>query len=168
MRFFLAGLTVLVLLPLSAQAGPREDSRAGIARCDRLTNDRNWLDCVYGAVQPMRARLGLSPAPEFQQRLVPGAAAMAPPPPRTAAVAPVRRSNATWLHLRAYSFDKQGMFTVTLEDGSIWRQQADDVNYAHWKQPPSHYQVSVGGGLFGSGTLEMRNDGNEYQVQRVR
>ncbi len=170
MRFFLAGLMVLVLLPLSAQAGPREDSRAAITRCDQLTSDRNWLDCVYGAVQPMRARLGLQPAPEFQQRLVPGAASIAVPS-RKAAVAPpapVRRSNAAWLHLRAYSFDKHGMFTVTLEDGTIWRQMADDVNYAHWKEPPSHYMVSVGGGLFGSGTLEMRSDGNKYQVQRVR
>jgi hypothetical protein len=170
MRLLLAGLLVFVLLPLSAQAGPREDSRAAISRCDQVTNDRQWLDCVYGAVQPMRARLGLAPAPEFQQRLVPGAASMSAPP-RTAAVAPaapVRHSNAAWLHLKAYNFDKHGMFTVTLEDGSIWRQQEDDVNYAHWKEPPSHYMVSVGGGLFGGGTLEMRNDGNEYQVQRVR
>ena len=170
MKHLFAGLLILVLVPLTAQAGPREDSRAAIARCDQLRNDRNWLDCVYGAVQPMRARLGLSPAPEFQQRLVPGAtaASLAPAPRAAAPARRARRGNSTWLHLTAYSFDKNGMFTVTLEDGSVWRQRLDDVNYAHWKEPPSHYIVSLGGGLLGSATMEMRNNGNEYQVQRVR
>src|SRR6187551_3725778 len=54
-----------------AQADPRSDVLAGIQRCGVINDDRVWLDCVYGANQPMRARLGLAPAPEFQQRLVP-------------------------------------------------------------------------------------------------
>ena len=61
------------------------------------------------------------------------------------------------------------MFTATLADGTTWQQNADDVNYAHWKGPATQYFVSVGGGLFGSsGTLDVRNDGNEYNVHRVR
>ncbi len=60
------------------------------------------------------------------------------------------------------------MFTVTLPDGTVWQQQADDVNYAHWKDPASHYVVSVGEGIGGHGTLELRNDGNEYTVRRIR
>lgn len=160
------------MLPLAAQAGPREDSRAGMARCDQLTEDRAWLDCVYGAVQPMRARLGLVPAPDFQQRLVPNAAtAMRAPPPRPVAAlpaAPIRRGNENWMHLTAYTFDRHGMFTVTLPDGTVWQQQEDDVNYAHWKDPASHYVVSVGEGISGHGTLELQNDGNEYLVRRIR
>ena len=86
----LAVLALAVLVPLAAQAGPRDDSRAGIARCDQIADDRQWLDCVYGAVQPMRARLSLSPAPDFQQRLVPGGAGPAarPLPQRPVAAAP--------------------------------------------------------------------------------
>ncbi len=161
---------ILAAIPLSVQAGPREDAHAGFARCDQLPEDRAWLDCVYGAVQPMRGKLGLTPAPEFQQRLaMPAARAPIPPAgPRPDAPAPVHRSDAQWLPLAAYSFDRRGMFTVTLSDGSVWRQQADDVNYAHWKEPASRYTVSVGEGLGGHGTLELRNDGNEYLVQRVR
>jgi hypothetical protein len=162
----------VAVLPLAAKAGPRDDSRAGIARCDQITVDRQWLDCVYGAVQPMRARLGLSPAPEFQQRLVPGGAIAARPMPQRpmamAPATPVRKQSDNWVHLTAYHFDRHGMFTVTLPDGTIWQQMADDVNYAHWKEPASHYVVSVGEGLGGHGILELRNDGNEYQVQRVR
>ncbi len=160
-------------LPLAAQAGPREDSRAGMARCDQLSDDRAWLDCVYGAVQPMRARLGLSPAPDFQQRLATGSSTAMPParavvPTRPVAMAPVRKSDETWVHLAAYTFDHRGMFTVTLPDGTVWQQQADDVNYAHWKEPASRYIVSVSEGLGGHGSLELRNDGNEYIVRRVR
>jgi hypothetical protein len=173
MKRFLSVLALLVTaLPIGAKAGPREDSRAGITRCDQLSEDRAWLDCVYGAVQPMRTRLGLVPAPDFQQRLVPGAApATRVVPPRPVAAlpaAPVRRGNENWVHLTAYAFDRHGMFTVTLPDGTVWQQQEDDVNYAHWKDPASRYIVSVGEGVSGHGTLELSNDGNEYLVRRVR
>ena len=138
---------------------------AGIARCGRQFEDRAWLDCVYGAVQPVRAKLGLPPAPAFQQRLATDSAA---PTPADAA-APVRSSDGRWSPLGAYSFDRHGMFTATLSDGTVWQQNADDVNYAHWNGAAKQYIVSVGGGLFGnSGTLDVRNDGTEYGVHRIR
>jgi hypothetical protein len=179
MKTFLFAMTLLLAVPpLAAQAGPREDSRAGIARCDGMADDRAWLDCVYGAVQPMRARLGLSPAPDFQQRLAGTNAApmQRPLPPRpmgaapvpTVAAQPVRRGKEDWVHLTAYTFDRRGMFTVTLPDGTVWQQDDSDVNYAHWKDPASHYVVSVGEGISGHGTLELQNDGNEYTVRRIR
>jgi hypothetical protein len=160
----------LAALPLAAEAGPREDSRAGMTRCDQLSDDRAWLDCIYGAVQPMRARLGLSPAPDFQQRLATGSSSGPPVrPPRPTAMAPAaRKGDDDWVRLSAYNFDKRGMFTVTLPDGTVWQQEANDVNYAHWKEPASHYTVSVGEGMGGHGTLELQNDGNEYLVRRIR
>jgi len=181
MKTFLFAMTLLLAVPpLAAQAGPREDSRAGIAHCDGLSDDRSWLDCVYGAVQPMRARLGLSPAPDFQQRLATGNAtgpALRPMPTRPMAAAPmaptvasrpVGRGKEDWVHLTAYTFNRRGMFTVTLPDGTVWQQDDSDVNYAHWKDPASHYIVSVGEGISGRGTLALQNDGNEYVVRRVR
>jgi hypothetical protein len=173
-NFVIAVMFLSGLVPAAASAGPRDESRSYIARCDQIADDRGWLDCVYGAVQPMRARLGLVPAPEFQQRLVPGGGAMRAAPPRPVAMAPaapaapVRKGDDNWVHLTAYNFNRHGMFTVTLPDGTVWQQQADDVNYAHWKEPASHYVVSVGEGLAGHGVLELKNDGNEYQVTRVR
>ena len=60
-------LTVLVvggaLAPGLALADSRDDVISGLTRCAALTDDRQWLDCYYGAAQPMRAWLGLSPAP---------------------------------------------------------------------------------------------------------
>jgi hypothetical protein len=178
-RFLLVVALLLTMPSLAAQAGPREDSRAGIARCDALTDDRSWLDCVYGAVQPMRARLGLSPAPDFQQRLATGTTAgpgvrtvptrpMAAAPMAPASVQAVHRGKEDWVHLAAYTFNRHGMFTVTLPDGTVWQQDDSDVNYAHWKDSASHYVVSVGEGISGRGTLELQNDGNEYIVRRIR
>jgi len=62
---------VMALLPSAAMAGPRDDVVQGIVRCGTIADDRQWLDCIYGAAQPMRAQLGLSAAPAAQQRLVP-------------------------------------------------------------------------------------------------
>jgi hypothetical protein len=159
-----------------ALAGPREDVTDASARCDSLTDDRQWLDCYYGAAQPMRARLGLSPAPPSQQALV-------PPPGRTPAPA-VRASKPppkegffgrllTRDELQrepqmvAYSFDKDHRFTVTLSDGTSWRQTPNDVHRALWKKPPSSYRVLVNKGHGGIGILDP-NDGFQYEVQQVK
>ena len=48
-------------------AGPRDQARAGSLRCDSITDERTWLDCYYGAAQPVRADLGLTAAPVSQQ-----------------------------------------------------------------------------------------------------
>jgi hypothetical protein len=52
-----------------ALADPREDVVAGLTRCAALADDRQWLDCYYGAAQPMRAALGLAPALQAQVKL---------------------------------------------------------------------------------------------------
>jgi hypothetical protein len=54
-----------------AHAGPRDDVKAGAARCDSISDDHTWLNCYYGAAQPVRAELGLPAAPDSQQHLVP-------------------------------------------------------------------------------------------------
>lgn len=50
---------------------PRDAVRAASQRCDSITDERTWLDCYYGAAQPVRTDLGLPPAPASQQKLVP-------------------------------------------------------------------------------------------------
>src|SRR5258705_5784829 len=99
----------LALAP-RAYADTRDDVVSGIDRCAVIHDNRVWLDCVYGAVQPMRSQLGLQPAPEFQQRLVPppqlgiapplpAASAAAPAPGRTAARPAPRRKVGFWGNL---------------------------------------------------------------------
>jgi hypothetical protein len=80
--FVLAGSSVL---SAPALADARQDVLSASQRCSGIADDRAWLDCYYGAAQPMRARLGLPAAPAGQIRLVPpamGAPAMSYMPPQ--------------------------------------------------------------------------------------
>ncbi len=70
---FLAVLCAIQLIATAANANARDDVLDGISRCGGIPDDRTWLDCVYGAAQPMRAQLGLPPALASQQKLVPPA-----------------------------------------------------------------------------------------------
>jgi len=135
-------LTVLAaaLFSQPALAGVREDVLAAMQRCGNIPDDRTWLDCTYGAQQLMRGKLGLTPAPEFQQRLVPPAGAMTAPAPvavssasRPAPPPPSRRrggvmdlfssnSRAVVSTLVAVRYDSQGGFIATLENGQVWHQ----------------------------------------------
>src|SRR5579863_8698793 len=80
-------LASLILSTTGALADPtRDEVMSGAARCAGIADNRTWLDCFYGSAQPMRALLGLPPAPSAQIRLVPppgaeyvGAARLAPP-----------------------------------------------------------------------------------------
>src|ERR1700761_3729303 len=83
---------LLSLLPRPGWADARDDVLTAVQRCRLVTDARSWLDCYYGAAQPMRGQLGLPPAPLSQQQSVPPASAYVPPPaPATAAIRPQGR-----------------------------------------------------------------------------
>ncbi|HEY2008292.1 MAG TPA: hypothetical protein VGH23_04850 [Rhizomicrobium sp.] len=175
-----------------ALAGPREDSLAGISRCAALPDDRTFLDCVYGAMQPMRAELGLPPALPAQQRLVPpayyssrsvpppSAQAVVPPPVpvQPGSIPPQSASNdgglfsgvfsGSGLQMASYAFDKRGLFTVTLSDGSVWKQDPNDTNFAHFGGKASKYSVTLHPGDFGKARMNVRGEGGPYLVARIR
>lgn len=59
----LSAASLILLMPLGgAEARSRDDVMAGLYHCNGLENDRQWLDCFYGAAQPARHALGLKPA----------------------------------------------------------------------------------------------------------
>lgn len=60
---------VLIVLCGVAQARPRDDAMARAYRCSAQPATRVWLDCFYGAAQPVRAALGMAPAPAAQTQL---------------------------------------------------------------------------------------------------
>lgn len=62
-------LLVPVCLAAPAEARPRDDALAGAVRCAVIGDSRQWLDCYYGAAQPVRAALGLAPALAAQVQL---------------------------------------------------------------------------------------------------
>jgi hypothetical protein len=187
-RFYPIILLLLCVGAVPALAGPREDSLAGISRCAALPDDRTFLDCAYGAMQPLRAELGLAPALAAQQRLVPPvdpslgrsmppprAQAALPPPPGAPAPAPANNSGmftgmftGNGLHMASYSFDRHGLFTVTLSDGSVWKQNSNDTNFAHFSGKASNYSVTLHQGDYGKARMVVRGEDGAYVVEPVR
>jgi hypothetical protein len=66
------GLALLFLTGLGSQATarPRDDVMSAAFRCGTIAQSRQWLDCIYGSAQPVRAELGLAPVPQVQSQLV--------------------------------------------------------------------------------------------------
>src|SRR4051812_9790370 len=67
--FGLLLFSFVMLAAAPAQARSRDDVMAGAYCCGGVPDDKQWLDCYYGAAQPARAELGLQPAPELQLQL---------------------------------------------------------------------------------------------------
>jgi hypothetical protein len=175
-----------------ALADPRQDTLAGISRCAGLPDDRTFLDCVYGAAQPLRIELGLPPAPGFQTQLVPPApgarGAMPPPmaaappasvPARVGSVPPPQKTDGLFgglfdngseetLRMASYNFNPRGQFTVTLSNGQVWRQRANDTAFATWGAKPGDYYATVRVQTTGGYSLSVRGDDGLYQVEPVR
>jgi hypothetical protein len=169
-----------------AMADPTRDQvMDGAARCEGIPDNRVWLDCFYGSAQPMRAQLGLSPAPENQTRLVPaqgasygGTAYGGAPVARRAPVKP--KSEGFWssligntsplahdMPMKAYDFGGDGRFTVTMLDGHVWRQAESDVSRAKWKKPAPSYKVTINNST-STDLYDMRVEGAVYKVTKVR
>lgn len=154
-------------------SSPREDALTDVVRCKTIADDRRFLDCFYGAAQPLRAELGLAPAPSFQTQLVPAGPGAETASGKASGGTGVTRairdvlSSSSNLRLASYTFDPRGHFTVTLSDGSVWRQLDRDQSFADWRGPATSFYVS----LRSSGNdhlLDVKGGAGPYQVERVR
>jgi hypothetical protein len=179
-----AGLLLVSLLAAApARADTRDDIYVSLQRCNAIKENRTWLDCLYGAVQPMRAELGLPPAPPAQVRLVPQSGPVPPMPvaaarPTSAKPAPPEDDNffdrlidgkktTETAPLRAYRFEGGGRFVVTLNNGEVWQQSEDDRRRARWKADAGSYFASIRFGPGGTGLLKMRGESIVYRVRKV-
>ena len=160
-------------------ADDRDNIMAAFGRCGVFADDRTWLNCIYGAVQPMRGKLGLPPAPASQTNLVPSPALMpqVPTPPPPARERENRGGVLSFLvggqkilanvPLTAYNIDRDGLFTITLANDEVWREVPGSPS-PHWRGPASHYVASISKGALNSFNLIIADEGIQYKVQRVR
>jgi hypothetical protein len=162
------------------------------AGCIRVAGERPWLDCYYAAAQPMRVRLGLSasvvkPAP-VPQSPVPAPqlayAPVAPPAPvKPAGPPPMPRSTGLLngmfndikpivrnMPMQSYALDKAGAFTVTLEDGQVWKQSAEDEVYhpARWRKPAAELLVTIAPSALHTFEMTVTGEGHGYKVHRIK
>jgi len=171
---------VCLLAGTPAFADTRDDVMAAMQRCSAMADDRTWLDCTYGAQQLMRAKLGLPPAPAYQQHLVPqpplSANAVAVPQAARDAAAPVHRKGSfiqilggtappvAVSILTAVTFNNEGAFTVTLQNGQVWHQ----LNVG--SDPKWHLKigtrVTIAPGALWTYNLKTDDDPHPYKVER--
>lgn len=178
-----------VLQPLSVLADTREDVINGMTRCAVYTDDRQWLDCYYGAAQPMRSQLGLPPAPTSQLKLlqIPQGPAVAtvlpdtvthasvrsgpPPPPKRSGIFDVFGGSDVVNNapIQAYEVTAKG-FTVTLPDGQVWKQTEEDALKfpVRWSAPASSMRVTITQGALHTFNLVMEDKSQHHKVTRIR
>lgn len=224
-----------------AEARPRDEVMSQVFHCGVISDSRQWLDCVYGSAQPLRAELGLPPVTLQQSRLVdapPVGGSISDQSTRDQVLADAMRCDSfaadrMWLdcfyaatnvmrtelgltinsvtqsdvgqktttdktkittfgntinqdpnsfgltpkanfltrfvksRLASYEFDRYGIFTVRLTNGQVWRQVSGDTSYAHWKQPPEKYAVTIRKGALGSYNLTVKDNPGLFKVERV-
>jgi hypothetical protein len=162
----------------------RDEVMSAAAGCIRVAGDRPWLDCYYAAAAPMRVRLGLS-APQAAARPAPppvyvapaarpAAPAGPPPMPRNTGllngifndIKPIVRN----VPMQSFSMDRSGGFTVTLADGQVWKQSAEDEVYhpARWRKPAPQMLVTISPGAMHTFTMMVAGEERIYKVRRVR
>jgi hypothetical protein len=188
----IALLATGLALAVPASADPtRDDVLANLQRCAGFTDNHTWLNCYYGAAQPMRAELGLAPAPDSQVGLIASAPVPQAPPMKAASAASPSKSGGGWFsgitdifdlntnssadsdfgsgatRLVSYSYGKDGLFTATLADGEVWTQSPYDDLRAHWSGPATGYTVMVSVDMMGSHTLKVKGD-HDYRVVRTK
>ena len=181
-------LLIAVLTVTPALAGPREDVYSSSLRCAAITDDRTWLECYYGAAQPLRGQLQLPAAPASQTSLIPPAIAGAamPAPAMGAPTAfqprpapkpgPVGRTlnyltggEAIVSRAQVKSYDPgPGGFVVTLDNGQVWKQSDDQQRMVRWRGNVETHHVSVWKGALNTFNLGFDDEGDRYKVRRLK
>jgi hypothetical protein len=94
MKAYVAAVIGLAASALPAAADTRDLVLERSSRCYALTDTRQYLECLYGAMQPLRSELGLPPAPQANSFAAlfarPAAQAAYVPPAAPVAAAPAR------------------------------------------------------------------------------
>jgi len=175
-----------VLAAAPAQARPRDEALSGAFRCAVIADSRQWLDCYYGAAQPMRAWLGLSPAPQSQLKLLqtqpqpsvlPATVSRAtvrsgpPPKPKSSGLFDVFGGDDVVNQTPVQSYEiTSGGFVITLPDGQVWQQTDDDAakNPVRWRQPASSMRVTIRQGAMRSFNLVLNDENLHHKVRRIR
>ena len=165
----------------------RDEVMSNAAGCIRVAADRAWLECYYSAATPMRVQLGLSP-PQAVAKPPPQFASAAPPlrpvaPTTPAGPPPMPRSTGLFnglfndiepivrnMPMRSYDLDKNGAFIVTLADGQVWQQAAEDEVYhpARWRKQPEQMLVTITPAVMHTFNMNVQGESKSYKVRRIK
>ena len=188
MKLHILALVALTAIPASAQAGARDDVVDVLVKCTDLTNDAARLACYDRGAPQLRAAAMLPPAAEAaaQPPAAPapavagdgwfgsldpfgaGGDGTAKPTPQQMAYQPMGGEILpVTIGVTDYSVAPSGAFTVTLDNGQIWREH--DFDFA---TPPFHTDrkniVIISRGMLGGYNLVLNGKHTLYKVVRVK
>jgi hypothetical protein len=163
----------------------RDEVMSGATGCIRIVSDRPWLDCYYGAAAPMRGQLGLS-APQAAPRLAsapaPQSATVPPRPVTPAGPPPMPRNTGLFngmfneikpvvqnVPMKSFTLDRSGAFTVTLADGQVWTQAAEDQIYhpARFREAGPNALVTISPSAMHTFLMKVSGSDRTYKVHRI-
>jgi hypothetical protein len=142
----------------------RDDVLRSAMECNRTVTGRDWLTCFYAAAEPVRTRLGLASSAST------ATAHRAAAPASDFGLKPkaVKQPDSVAARMADYQFDRNHLFTVTLDNGQVWQQIAGDDRLADWDKPAATYTVMISHGVFGSYNFRVSKSGSLYKVRRIR
>ena len=72
--------------------------------------------------------------------------------------------------MQSYIFAKNGAFTITLPDGQVWQQIAEDEIYhrARWRRPAGQMLVTIKPDAMHTFVLTLHDENYMYKVHRIR
>src|ERR1700761_4979677 len=186
---------IVLLLPLSAAAGPREDALSALARCSALKDDTARLACYDGTAAQLQSALSAPPPPPpAAPPPAPMATNVPPPPPTpeqkervfgfdggitgggvspedrvngiTAEIPEGERLDSITSELSEITFNAAGRFTITLGNGQVWQQLSGDESFARYKRSAEAITITIERGFVGSFSLHFSDQAGTFKVRR--
>jgi hypothetical protein len=166
---------VLVLCATSAWA--QESLPVQLSGCLQISGVLQRLACydrVAHGVVPASRMSGVAPErPALRAApMIATAPSIAPSPPaeglgseRLRRATPVRRASSMVAQVAGISYDPHGRFTVTLDNGQVWRQVVGDTAVL---QGRSISTVRISRGALGSYDLNVEGHNATYRVMRLQ
>lgn len=76
----------------------------------------------------------------------------------------------TNMPMQSVRFDKNGAFTITLSDGEVWAQAAEDEVYhpARWRDAGPNMLVTIAPDAMHTFTMTVAGESRMYKVKRIR
>jgi hypothetical protein len=185
---------IVLLLPLSALAGPREDALDALARCSALKDDGARLACYDGTATQLKSALSAPPpvvaspapmvtnaqpslpTPEQKERVFGfdgGITGSSLSPEERASGVTVETADANSIDsissdMTDYSLNSAGRFIVFLAHGQIWRQMSGDESFARLKKTNESITITIERAFMGSFSLHFSNQTGTFKVTRLK
>ncbi len=178
----------LLMVAVPASAGPRDDVIGTLVKCADITDKAARLDCYDQAAPQLRAAAQAPappppvaaqtteppPAPVSQQggsflsSLDPfGDSPQGPSAQQMAYQAIGAEILPVTIGVTDYSVAPNGSFSVTLDNGQVWRERNEHYDHPAFRSDAKNVVV-IERGLIGGYNLYLKGDGKPYKVLREK